>query len=257
MSRRQNSTVAMPMGPKELSAIIQRFDPDLADCVDTEDWLVEVENARLMYHWEERITILYASMRLRGPAEKWFHGAKARLDTWAKFRDELLQFFPTVVDFAKIHKQLDSRRKAKNETTSSYFHNMMALAAKAKVDDKTTMKYIIMGLPSESLRTSLLTQNFASLPQLLRVLIDAEQGNENADDPKQDRRYSKRNFGQNSGRYHPYRHGKKDDNGESQREVHRGAKSEKEQKTTKEQRSSEKLCYKCKKPGHLIAQCPQ
>ncbi|XP_055682766.1 uncharacterized protein LOC129789747 [Lutzomyia longipalpis] len=257
MSRRQNSTVAMPMGPKELSAIIQRFDPDLADCVDTEDWLVEVENARLMYHWEERMTILYASMRLRGPAEKWFHGAKARLDTWAKFRDELLQFFPTVVDSAKIHKQLDSRRKAKNETTSSYFHNMMALAAKAKVDDKTTMKYIIMGLPSESLRTSLLTQTFESLPKLLRVLIDAEQGNENADDSKQDRRYSKRNSGQNSGRYHPYRHGKTNDRRESQREAHKEANKEKEQKTTKERRSCEKLCYRCKKPGHLIAQCPQ
>ncbi|XP_059610944.1 uncharacterized protein LOC132257906 [Phlebotomus argentipes] len=212
------------IGPCEIPAIIQKFDPDQSDCIATDSWLYEVEAAKLMYGWDEKRSVLYASMQLRGPARTWYDAEKTRLSSWSVFKKEIKDMFPTKVDATEIHYKLNRRKRARKETIIAYFHSMLALARKIKLDDDSLIRYIIKGLESEARRVVLSTQKFATPQELLHALIETEPTDYSMDSGKHGRDRSPRSPGSNQ--------------------------VKKEGKRTR-------ACYGCKSKEHLIADCPE
>ncbi|XP_055677699.1 uncharacterized protein LOC129786600 [Lutzomyia longipalpis] len=244
------------VGPSEIFAILSRFDPDDTRCITSDLWIEEVETAREIYTWSDRATILYASMRLCGTAKTWYHAAKSRLTTWEIFSRELRTNFPSRVDIPKVHEQLTKRKKSPKETIVAYYHDMVALGAKIKLDDVSMRQYIIAGIPLASRRTALRNRQYNSLPELLVALQDTE--GEDDEETTKHQRFSRNHF--RSRRREPY----SQDNHRTAREgSSRDHTKEKTNDSTSEnlQRKStdrkERVCYRCREHGHLIANCPK
>lgn len=98
--------MGLAMRANDVEIMISEFDPDSNRNQSAEEWLNEIDSMAEIFGWDPRRTLLYACMRLKGPAKFWFDGCKHELRTWDLFRQKFLENFPTVIDTAGIHKKL-------------------------------------------------------------------------------------------------------------------------------------------------------
>lgn len=257
-STNQNET--LKVGPREISAIIPRFDPDDPCCISAELWIRDCNAARSMYEWGDRMAILYCSMRLYGTALVWYHAAKSQFLTWEMFEKDFIDNFPITVDIPAIHEKLRKAQRSRHETTMAYYHRMVAMGRKINLDDKSMQEYIIGGISPESRRVTLRNRKYATLSELLKALQDTEESQKSQEDRKDHRTGKGGRSSRHSGRYHPYSSGSqrkdkryKDCDNESKKE----SSGKREKSADDGDWKKRKTCHYCKEPGHFIASCPK
>lgn len=174
VEHRENQETGLAMRSNEVEVIISEFDPDTNRGQCANEWLNEIDSMAEIFGWDQRRTLLYACMRLKGPAKFWFDGCKQELRTWQIFKDRLLENFPTVVDTAGIHKKLINLKRKPDQSVESYFHETVALGRKIKISDELIKHYLIRGLPYASTRAVMAQDPAVTLPQFLNALIRVE-----------------------------------------------------------------------------------
>lgn len=162
------------MRANEVEVVISEFDPDNTSNRTAEEWLNEVDSMAEIYGWDPRRTMLYACMRLKGPAKFWYDGCKQELRTWDIFKEQFLENFPTVVDTAGIHRKLLNLKRKPDQSVESYFHETVALGRKIRLSDDLIKQYLIGGLPYASTRAVMAQDPAVTLPQFLNSLIRVE-----------------------------------------------------------------------------------
>lgn len=171
---RDGQEMGIVMRSNEVEAIISVFDPDTNRGQSADEWLNEIDSMAEIFGWDQRRTLLYACMRLKGPAKFWYDGCKQELRTWNLFKERFLENFPTVIDTAAIHRKLINLKRKADQSVESYFHETVALGRKIRLSDDLIKHYLIKGLPYASTRAVMAQDPAVTLPQFLNALIRVE-----------------------------------------------------------------------------------
>lgn len=260
-NHRDDQDVGLAMRSNEVEAIISEFDPDTNRGQSAEEWLNEIDSMAEIFGWDQRRTLLYACMRLKGPAKFWFDGCKQELRTWQLFRERLLENFPTVVDTAGIHKRLINLKRKPDQSVESYFHETVAMGRKIRLSDDLIKQYLINGLPYASTRAVMSQDPAVTLPQFLNALIRVERATKD-----REKRYADA-----SGRYginktpgkKPMDTRKSLDTSRVDVTPHSKTPARVEQQPGSSKRpvttpqNPKKQCFICRAEDHLARKCPQ
>lgn len=176
--------IGITMRANEVEAVISEFDPDNNRNQAAADWLNEIDSMAEIFGWDPRRTLLYACMRLKGPAKFWYDGCKQELRNWNIFKERFLENFPTLIDTAGIHKKLLNLKRKPDQSVESYFHETVALGRKIRLGDDLIKQYLIKGLPYASTRAVMAQDPAATLPQFLNALIRIERATKDSDKRK-------------------------------------------------------------------------
>lgn len=249
------------MRSNEVEAIISEFDPDTNRGQSAEEWLNEVDSMAEIFGWDPRRTLLYACMRLKGPAKFWFDGCKQELRTWELFRMRLLENFPTVVDTAGIHKKLLNLKRKPDQSVESYFHETVALGRKIRLSDDLIKHYLIKGLPYASTRAVMAQDPAVTLPQFLNALIRVERATK--DGERRDAANAGR-FGMNKtiGRKSMDARKSTDNSrvdtvNQNKTPASTDPQPGSSRKLTQTPTSQKRQCFICRSEDHLARKCPQ
>ncbi|XP_055589305.1 uncharacterized protein LOC129741592 [Uranotaenia lowii] len=258
--------MGLAMRANEVEVVISEFDPDNIRGQTAEEWLAELDSMAEIFGWDPRRTLLYACMRLKGPAKFWYDGYKQELRTWDIFKDKFLENFPTVVDTAGIHRKLLNLKRRPEQSVESYFHEIVAMGRKIKLSDDLIKQYLINGLPYASTRAVMAQDPAVTLPQFLAALIRVERAAKD--------NIRKRDIEYNGRGGHIRTPAKRFADGQSRDDAARASTSYSQtpqrqtpNKTTTESSSSKiayttptsqkRQCFICRSEDHLARRCPQ
>lgn len=76
--------------------------------------------------------------------------------SWRTIKAALKSEFAPKVDIQAVHKELQRRKKKANESYHEYCYKMMEIAARANIEIKAVIQYIIVGIDDEEYRKSVL-----------------------------------------------------------------------------------------------------
>ncbi|XP_055687650.1 uncharacterized protein LOC129797825 [Lutzomyia longipalpis] len=239
----------------EIKDLIPAFRPG-EDETTTEEWIENLESMREIYEWTDQQVLLYASIRLKGAAKKWHSTTKTK--TWDEFKRELMKAFPEKINVGRIIKEIQGRKRKRDETVTEYFFEMRQKGKKIKLDDATIAKYIIAGLGDEKLIGMVAGANYDSPQELLQKIKDAEdirramrkhgigesggkeKGEKNDARPEQESQ-----DGNQVQKVSCYNCGKV---GQTARECHERENKQRDMK-------AEITCFKCNEKGHIARFC--
>lgn len=162
------------MGMDEICGLIPEFRPGFANSLSAPQWVNHIENLKQIYSWDDRSTLLYATLRLKDSAQFWHQSRQTVSDTWAHFKADLISGFPSDIDEASIHAKLMARRRQPSEPIEYYFYEVCALAKRGRLSDEATRKYIISGLGDQNLITILTASSSTNLIDLLAKIKQYE-----------------------------------------------------------------------------------
>ncbi|XP_055714586.1 uncharacterized protein K02A2.6-like [Phlebotomus papatasi] len=274
---------------KDLVAIIPVFGEKGENYITAKDWVKKIESMKVAYGWDSRMTMIYAAMRLRGAATFWYETAQENLATWEDFKTEIVGNFPDTVSAKEVHDILKNRKKKADEDIEMYFHKTVAIAKRARFDDKTIMEYVIGGLPNESEKAAVRSKASNTLKELLKnivIVCDFEKLEEKKEaekdkEPKQEEKpsespkrrheshYKRSNYhrgghrGSYRGKWNRWGYWKRRSNDYTD-ERHNAEKEEMKKEDEKSKGSSDKdyhkkktikRCWRCKSESHLAYQC--
>lgn len=161
-------------GTQEISSLISEFNPDNKHSETAKDWIAGLEVLGEIYSWEPRKMMLYASIRLGGPAKVWYSAQKAKLNTWEIFKEKIVRNFPEVLKRSEIQKKLMNMKKGANQSVVNYYQEVVALAGKIGWDETLIKEHIIQGLPNFSWRVAMAQEQNSDMDQFLYKLIQME-----------------------------------------------------------------------------------
>jgi len=137
---------------KDVEESIDTFNGD--DGKNVESWIKEFEDLAELYEWNPIQKTIYAKRLLRGSA-RLFIKADGR-KTWRAIKTALKTEFSLKVDSRAVHKELQRRKKKADESYYEYCYKMVEVAARANVEKKAVIQYIIDGIDDEGYRKSVL-----------------------------------------------------------------------------------------------------
>ncbi|XP_055591263.1 uncharacterized protein LOC129743302 [Uranotaenia lowii] len=173
--------VGLAMRANEVEAVLSEFDPDNKRNQSAEEWLNEIDSMAEIFGWDQRRTLLYTCMSLKGPAKFWYDGCKQQLRSWEIFKEQFLENFPTVIDSASIHKKLINLKRKPDQSIESYFHETVAMGRKIRLSDDLIKEYLIKGLPYASTRAVMAQEANGTLPQFLSALMRVDRATKDND----------------------------------------------------------------------------
>lgn len=162
------------IGMEEICGLIPEFRPGSLSNLSASQWISHIENLRQIYGWEERMTLLYATLRLKDAAQFWYQSRQTVNDSWADFKGDLISGFPSDIDEASIHAKLIARKRKPAEPIENYFYEVCALAKRGRLSEETTRKYIISGLGDHHLLTVLTASSCKNNIELLAKIKQYE-----------------------------------------------------------------------------------
>lgn len=81
---------SMKLGAEELRSLIPEFHPGNATGLSAEQWVNHVDRLRLAYLWDDRVTLMYATVRLRDAAQFWLQTRDGVFADWETFRTDFI-----------------------------------------------------------------------------------------------------------------------------------------------------------------------
>lgn len=248
--------VGIAMRSNEVEAIISEFDPDTNHGQSAEEWIHEIDSMAEIFGWDPRRTLLYACMRLKGPAKFWYDGCKQELRTWELFKDQFLENFPTVIDTAAIHKKLLHLKRKPDQSVESYFHETVAMGRKIRLSDELIKHYLIKGLPYASTRAVMAQDPAVTLPQFLNSLIRVERATKDVE--KRDTDAGGR-FGNNKtpGRKSMDKGQRMDITPQNKTPSRTGPEPGPSKSAVSTPAGQKRQCFICRSEDHLARKCPR
>ncbi|XP_011863437.1 PREDICTED: uncharacterized protein LOC105559615, partial [Vollenhovia emeryi] len=138
---------------KDVEESIDTFSGD--DGKDVRTWIKEFEDLAKLCEWNTVQETIYATRLLRGSARLFVKSDGCR-KTWKLMKNALKTEFALRVDSRAIHKELQRRKKRTDESYHEYCYKMTEIAARANVETKAVIQYIIDGIDDEGYRKSVL-----------------------------------------------------------------------------------------------------
>lgn len=115
---------------------------------------------------------IYATRLLRGSVRLFVKSDDCR-KTWKLMKAALKTEFALKVDSRAVHKELQ-RRKKRDKSHHEYCYKMAEIAARANVETKTVIQYIIDGIDDEGYRKSVLygAKTIRELKDKLEIYVE-------------------------------------------------------------------------------------
>ncbi|XP_055691611.1 uncharacterized protein LOC129794781 [Lutzomyia longipalpis] len=274
------------MNAADIAALIPVFGEKCENFIRAEDWIRRVDTLRITHGWTQKITMVYAAMRLRGAAAFWYETAQENLASWIQFKEELMDNFPDAMSKKEVHEILKRKKKKPDEEVELYFHKTVAIGKRAKLEDPVIMEYLIDGLETEAQKTALRSKGNVALKDLLKDMVRVCQSQQNeskmesakpetenkvkeqVDDRRDFRderdryrgRFRKRNWRPRWQHEDYYEEEKTSGNKGNSTEVKEAKETEKEKdvKQDKEEQTRKKYvkkCWRCNSESHLAYAC--
>ncbi|XP_055704514.1 uncharacterized protein LOC129802596 [Phlebotomus papatasi] len=266
------------IGIKEVELMIPEFHGIEKDgkLIFASEWLDKIESLGKVYKWTSPQMLLYASLRVKGPALNWLDSSEGGIISWEVFKAELKDNFPQNIRESVVHEQLSNRKRRYNEALEEYYHDMVRMAKRIRLGDETIKEYLIKGLLGVNDRKVLRAVPQCSLPEVLRHMLKLEEDDDDLE--KSNMADSSEDFDEDSDRSHPRESGSKEwtapgDNSE-QREDEKpkldkarnggcGLKGNTKphdkpidgDNQKRNDNSEKRRGYKCKEVGHLKKDC--
>ncbi|XP_064462728.1 uncharacterized protein LOC135373461 [Ornithodoros turicata] len=216
--------------------LIPTYDPATNTQPTVEAWINKVDGLAAAYGWNDKQTSCFALSKLEGVARSWYDGLTTTQYTWVEWKSKLREAFPSSASFQQLLREMEARKRKRDETIEIYFYDKLAKARRCGLDDPACIEYIITGLNDENAVRSLSVREFANSQELLRCLKLLD---ERLDIVK----HSRSAGGQDSSK------SAKQSTGQTASSKGKGK--------SKYNDKGEPLCFNCSEYGHLSAACPQ
>lgn len=151
--RRRRTEQRVLLTFKDVEGSLEKFSGD--GRADVCRWLDDFEELSSMCEWTDIQKVAYAKRLLEGSA-KMFVSYERCGKTWAKLKRALKEEFEEVVDTLQVHRELDKRKKRADESYQEFVYKMLEIAAKANIDTRTAIQYIIEGISDDPANKSIL-----------------------------------------------------------------------------------------------------
>lgn len=110
-------------------------------------WINNFEQQSEIFQLSELEKLVYAKRLMSGNALL-FLQYESQATTYNELKRELIEEYGQQKNSAPIHQKLKERKKKKEEDTTQYLYEMMAIAAEANIDTPALITYVIDGLPA-------------------------------------------------------------------------------------------------------------
>ncbi|XP_055706366.1 uncharacterized protein LOC129803669 [Phlebotomus papatasi] len=243
------SAQAPNVGVKEIELMIPEFHGIEYDgkFLFAREWINKIETLGQVYKWTSSQMLLYASLRVKGPAQNWLEAAEGTVDSWEVFKRDLEANFPKHLRESEVHEKLNARKRRPSETLEEYYHEKVKMARRIHLGDETIKEYLIKGLPSAADRKVLWTLPSCSLPQFLQHMLKVEEDGDCSGESKVSRRFADRNRSSISSGNPSTSQGKQT--------AESNPKTSKDGKQNEVRGSENRRCYRCNAVGHLRRNC--
>ncbi|XP_036340627.1 uncharacterized protein LOC118749995 [Rhagoletis pomonella] len=151
---------------REIVGILPEFNP-LKGNLTAEQFINKIEQLRLIYLWSEDEILFASQHKLKVVAADWAD-AQPPFSSWPLFVGALKADFPSEVNVAEVHREMDRRKRKHNESMKDYYYNMLNMGRRANMDQASINSYIIGGLNDVNLSRTLLAINLKTCNDLLK-----------------------------------------------------------------------------------------
>lgn len=158
------------MHPDDVKQIIPEFNPDNNMGLTAEYWVRKLKLFYIQYGWSEFEAMHYATSRLRGPAQLWFHDVTQNDMTFESFCMELIRRFQPVRNEMEIFHRMKNRKKQHNETYSQYVYDIMRIARQGCFSEAAIMTCIIENITDQMVSKMLALTPYRNVDEMLIVL---------------------------------------------------------------------------------------
>nr|CAI5851236.1 unnamed protein product [Callosobruchus analis] len=130
------------------SEMLGHIDPEDPD-INVDRWVHQIDQLGEVLGWTSYERATLAQSKLAGSARRWFLQLDEYSRTWDQWKEALCTAFPRRRDFAQMLEMMLARRKSTGETTSTYYHEKLALCSRVGIAGDNAVSCIIRGLPAE------------------------------------------------------------------------------------------------------------
>ncbi|XP_064479068.1 uncharacterized protein LOC135392282 [Ornithodoros turicata] len=159
----------------ESGRLVPAFNPTTSTSLTAEEWIRKVDDLAGAYDWNDKRKCCYALLKLQGVAKTWYDGVPSPFNTWDEWKEELCKAFPDTASAQRRFREMESRRKMKNESLEEYYYDKLTKARRCKLDDRPCVEYIITGLGEEDSIRALGASTFNRPEDLLCALKRIEE----------------------------------------------------------------------------------
>lgn len=112
------------------------------------DWVKQVERVSALANWSENLTLVNASMRLRGPAGDWHKAYGKKIYKWEDYKNKLIERFSNKMTFAEFICYQSKRVLRATETITEYIYGKNAMFERCPtvISDADKVSLILEGI---------------------------------------------------------------------------------------------------------------
>lgn len=112
------------------------------------DWVKQVERVSALANWSENLTLVNASMRLRGPAGDWHKAYGKTIYKWEDYKNKLIERFSNKMTFAEFICYQSKRVLRATETITEYIYGKNAMFERCPtvISDADKVSLILEGI---------------------------------------------------------------------------------------------------------------
>lgn len=154
----------------ESGKLVPTFNPTEDARMSATEWISRVDDLASAYGWNDKQTCCYALLKLEGVAKTWYEGVCSSFTSWAEWRDAIQRAFPDTVSSHRRFRDMETRKRHKNETIEQYYYDKLTRCRRCKLEDTVSVEYIIAGLNDPEYARALGPTTFSCPEDLLCAL---------------------------------------------------------------------------------------
>lgn len=132
---------------EDIKSCFKKFKGD--KFTDVRVWILHFERQCTTYDLNALQKFAFVHRLFEGRA-KLFVEYESKATTWFELKSELLAEFGAKTDSIVVHERLRQRKKSKQESMIEYMYDIIGIASQGNVDEASTVRYVIDGLPGNN-----------------------------------------------------------------------------------------------------------
>ncbi|XP_047985249.1 uncharacterized protein LOC125225535 isoform X1 [Leguminivora glycinivorella] len=133
------------------------------------EWVRQVERIAALASWSDNLTMVNASMRLRGPAYNWNTVCGKKIESWSEWKNQLIDRFKIRMSFAEFIQYQSKRILRATETVTEYIYvkNAMLEKSPSLIPEPDRVSLILEGIQDMRWSTPLATHCCKNVEELI------------------------------------------------------------------------------------------